>query len=763
MSDSFRVNPPTSEDDVMTNTEEELQVCDEAIEEIKEDGIDSSINLSEMMRKVEVDTDVEEKNYQNGNEEMSATRNVETTNHQSNKNHVRRKHIVEEILQTENNYVDQLVALVQLFKRPLENARTSHVPEIDPKEIEQLFSSIEQIFKINLSLLSQLTAKLKNWSSDETIGDIFCSWAPDLAPYTTYINNYGNAMRILHSVCRKREDFAVFIQTTTYKRLTLKDLMIVPVQRIPRYQLLLQELLKHTTQDHVDFDSLMRAHEETKALAMQCNEAKRQTDAIANMDMLSERIVGYDKLVTDARRCLGETNVLLLCEGLGVKKYKRRLIYLFNDILMCAAAASADKDCQLEFKWLVPLHESTIHLLDKSNIVHAEINADNSGRSSVYEKDSNAQSQQTALETTSHASTDVASEAANESSVRADDDGSFPIKTRSSVPFFTIPGLPSRPSISTLGSILSGDKSDEFKSVFVKKKSRKESISLVKSTVLDYSACNGRNDMDVCVAENAKVHNDDNDAADNCSASICSIPSHDESTIESTVKASLINPRPSIISQVSYSPEEVTWSGTRIHHPVHGTHDLFFEDYREQQRWIKNVTEAIESCTAKRENVAALVAEDTKKEFAMIYSKGKASHALTLLNERNRNMEKMRAQELGSFAQSTRTKADELKTSFSMTYDLEQIMTTATEDQDSTSDTHNELSDDCTPPFAMTKELPIRTDRFAHYGGLTAAQSLRLERQTQASKKNGSNADIKGMRIVDKVKQMAGLETVGKD
>lgn len=42
-------------------------------------------------------------------------------------------------------------------------------------------------------------------------------------------------------------------------QLDLQSFLIMPVQRFPRYELLLREVLKHTPADHVDRDSLQKA------------------------------------------------------------------------------------------------------------------------------------------------------------------------------------------------------------------------------------------------------------------------------------------------------------------------------------------------------------------------------------------------------------------------------------------------------------------------------------------------------------------------
>ena len=56
----------------------------------------------------------------------------------------------------------------------------------------------------------------------------------------------------------------------------LQFYLIMPIQRIPRYKMLLDELLKHTASDHVDYDDLKVAVEEMKLRACEINERVRQ-------------------------------------------------------------------------------------------------------------------------------------------------------------------------------------------------------------------------------------------------------------------------------------------------------------------------------------------------------------------------------------------------------------------------------------------------------------------------------------------------------
>ena len=61
--------------------------------------------------------------------------------------------------------------------------------------------------------------------------------------------------------------------------MSFNDLIIKPVQRIPRYMLFIKDILKHTDQGHPDRTHLEDALEELTALALaeRVNEAERQS------------------------------------------------------------------------------------------------------------------------------------------------------------------------------------------------------------------------------------------------------------------------------------------------------------------------------------------------------------------------------------------------------------------------------------------------------------------------------------------------------
>ena len=88
-------------------------------------------------------------------------------------------------------------------------------------------------------------------------------------------------------------------------KLGLDQLLIKPVQRIPRYELLIQRLLKHTESSHPDHDLLTTALKEVHELVVKINctekeslEWEQQQSTLKEVQSLVEGLAG---IVTNDR------------------------------------------------------------------------------------------------------------------------------------------------------------------------------------------------------------------------------------------------------------------------------------------------------------------------------------------------------------------------------------------------------------------------------------------------------------------------------
>ena len=71
----------------------------------------------------------------------------------------------------------------------------------------------------------------------------------------------------------------------------------MPVQRIPRYKLLLEDLLKKTPESHPDYLNLKKAHNVIDNVATFVNETIRQHEMFITMLEIQRFLTGFDEAV----------------------------------------------------------------------------------------------------------------------------------------------------------------------------------------------------------------------------------------------------------------------------------------------------------------------------------------------------------------------------------------------------------------------------------------------------------------------------------
>jgi len=81
--------------------------------------------------------------------------------------------------------------------------------------------------------------------------------------YSEYINNYNNAIETMSRCLEESEEFRDFLQQgrndPETRGLDVTSFMILPIQRVPRYQLLLEDLLRRTDESHPDHGNISQA------------------------------------------------------------------------------------------------------------------------------------------------------------------------------------------------------------------------------------------------------------------------------------------------------------------------------------------------------------------------------------------------------------------------------------------------------------------------------------------------------------------------
>uniref|UniRef100_A0A8C1YVY7 FYVE, RhoGEF and PH domain containing 3 n=1 Tax=Cyprinus carpio TaxID=7962 RepID=A0A8C1YVY7_CYPCA len=152
--------------------------------------------------------------------------------------------IAKELLQTEEAYVKRLNLLDQVFCARLTEA------SIPAEVITGIFSNISSIYLFHQQfLLPELQTRItQEWSCNPRIGDILQKLAPFLKMYGEYVKNFDRAMELVSTWTQRSAQFKSVVQSIQKQEvcgnLTLQHHMLEPVQRIPRYELLLKDYLK---------------------------------------------------------------------------------------------------------------------------------------------------------------------------------------------------------------------------------------------------------------------------------------------------------------------------------------------------------------------------------------------------------------------------------------------------------------------------------------------------------------------------------------
>lgn len=162
--------------------------------------------------------------------------------------------------------------------------------------------------------------------------------------YSQYINNYENALKLVREVKAKDNKFETFLKHRTsllegnQTSLPLDSFLILPVQRLPRYELLLRDIIRYTWEEHKDFASLQLALKAIQKVTSFLNESRRLVETMEKLLSIQRRFTNLnEELLLPHRRYIKHSYLFQLTPD--TKTTHKRVCFLFNDILLGADTA----------------------------------------------------------------------------------------------------------------------------------------------------------------------------------------------------------------------------------------------------------------------------------------------------------------------------------------------------------------------------------------------------------------------------------------
>lgn len=158
--------------------------------------------------------------------------------------------------------------------------------------------------------------------------------------YTQYINNYDNSVKTVVEMKAKEPRFESFLQyqsgllTGSFAGLSLDSFLILPIQRLPRYELLLRDITQRTWVEHQDYNSLLDASKSINGITSFLNESKRVRERMDELLQVQQKFSNLTESLLQPHRKFIKQGCLTLLEQ--HKEIGKIQLFLFTDMLMGA-------------------------------------------------------------------------------------------------------------------------------------------------------------------------------------------------------------------------------------------------------------------------------------------------------------------------------------------------------------------------------------------------------------------------------------------
>ncbi|EGI62177.1 E3 ubiquitin-protein ligase Topor [Acromyrmex echinatior] len=263
------------------------------------------------------------------------------------KEKILRSQAIQEILTTEVTYLQQLEILAEFFIQPILKRKL-----LDHPLLVTLAENIKTLYNVS----GELVAGLKR--NPDNIAGVFHKLAPFFKLYSVYAYDYTQVLNLLQTNEENDSVFKKFIcdqETRSEVGRKLSSLLITPVQRVPRYQLLVKQVLQHTPYRHREYRHLQACLVEIEKSAKHINTLIAQNEETQKLLNLQKCIVTSINLVKPGRMLIKQ-GPLMRVSRRGNSTYRRYFVLLNDTLLYC----KGEPETSLNISCVLPLNKCSL-------------------------------------------------------------------------------------------------------------------------------------------------------------------------------------------------------------------------------------------------------------------------------------------------------------------------------------------------------------------------------------------------------------------
>ncbi|CDS01995.1 related to CDC24-GTP/GDP exchange factor for Cdc42p [Sporisorium scitamineum] len=240
-----------------------------------------------------------------------------------------RAKVIRELLTTERKYVQDL-EVMQNYARAL--AQYDILP---PDTLHNLFGNLNKLVDVQRRFLICVEENVRRPPDEQHFGHVFMTMEDDFTVYEPFCANYNLALDLInqeaHNLVRLKgmPSAQGCYLDPAYE---LPTFMIKPVQRICKYPLLLEQLLKKTPEDAPRYQELEDGLEVMRRITDKVNETSRLQENAQLVKELEWRVEDWKGHSIKTFGHLLLSDVFMVAKSDTEREYH---VYLFEKILLC--------------------------------------------------------------------------------------------------------------------------------------------------------------------------------------------------------------------------------------------------------------------------------------------------------------------------------------------------------------------------------------------------------------------------------------------
>ncbi|XP_042724464.1 intersectin-1 isoform X3 [Lagopus leucura] len=252
----------------------------------------------------------------------------------------KRQGYIHELIVTEENYVNDLQLVTEIFQKPLMESEL-----LTEKEVAMIFVNWKELIMCNIKLLKALRVR-KKMSGEKMpvkmIGDILTAQLPHMQPYIRFCSCQLNGAALIQQKTDEVPEFKEFVKRLAMdprcKGMPLSSFLLKPMQRVTRYPLIIKNIIENTPESHPDHSHLKHALEKAEELCSQVNEGVREKENSDRLEWIQAHVqcegLSEQLVFNSVTNCLGPRKFLHSGKLYKAKSNKELYGFLFNDFLL---------------------------------------------------------------------------------------------------------------------------------------------------------------------------------------------------------------------------------------------------------------------------------------------------------------------------------------------------------------------------------------------------------------------------------------------